>query len=256
MISNIIYSFNLLIWSKHVLSNFFLIIFFCLNGFKDHPTSVDKDKLRKSTNPKGLCLSTWIMSMLIGQILHFKEAEGWTISNHAHTNVSQEKVKSLFLIKHLTPGKRDTPWSSLFFKRSEFDDARKTSGSKCDNLFYFLPLIFAKTVYSYEVRCMIWIKKTMYMPIWIKTTIAMQVCAQEALTHLYVDAINEHHAWYSTNWKTYMRCNACASRGIYSHVWWWNVIQLFGNTMHDMQSDIMKCMNAEWHNEMHECKVT
>jgi len=135
MISNIIYSFNLLIWPKHVfflpkllflvfsLANFFfsfsffLMNFFCLNGFKDHPTSVDKDKLTKSTNSKGLCLSTWVMSMLIGQILHCREAEGWTVSNHAHTNVSKEnvskkKVKSLFLIKHLTPKKRDNP---LFF---------------------------------------------------------------------------------------------------------------------------------------------
>ena len=77
--------------------------FFYLNGFKDHPTSVDKDKLRKSTNSKGLCLSTWVMSMLIGQILHHREAEGWTVSNHAHMNVSKENVKSLFLIKHLTP---------------------------------------------------------------------------------------------------------------------------------------------------------
>jgi len=29
-----------------------MIFFFCLDGFKDHPTSVDKDKLRKSTNSK------------------------------------------------------------------------------------------------------------------------------------------------------------------------------------------------------------
>jgi len=104
--------------------SFFLMNFFCLNGLKDHPTSVDKDKLRKSTNSKGLCLSTWVMSMLIGQILHCREVEGWTVSNHAHTNVSKEKVKSLFLIKHLTPEKRDTPLFS-FFSRSEFDDLRE-----------------------------------------------------------------------------------------------------------------------------------
>jgi len=87
----------------------------------------------------------------------------------------------------------------------------------------------------------------MYMPLWLKTTIATQVCAQEAPTHLYADAIKEYHAWYATNWKTYMRCNAHASRGIYSH---------------DM---MMKCDTliwkypvwyAEWHNEMHECRVT
>jgi len=85
------------------------------------------------------------------------------------------------------------------------------------------------------------------MPLWLKTTIATQVCAQEAPTHLYVDAIKEYHAWYATNWKAYMRCNAYASRGIYSH---------------DM---MMKCDTiiwkhhawyAEWHNEMHECRVT
>ena len=164
MISNIIYSFNLLIWPKHALFWFvlffsktaflgfqssklyfllfafslFWISFFCLDGFKDHPTSVDKDKLRKSTNSKGLCLSTWVMSMLIGQILHCREAEGWTVSNHAHTNVSKEKVKSLFLIKHLTPEKRDTPL--FFFKKWIWWFARKTSDSKCNNLFYFLPL--------------------------------------------------------------------------------------------------------------------
>jgi len=95
---------------------FFNEIFF-LNGFKDHPTSVDKDKLRKFANSNGLCLSTWVMSMLIGQILHCREAEGWTVSNHAHTNVSKEKVKLLFLIKHLTPEKRDTPLFSFFFKK-------------------------------------------------------------------------------------------------------------------------------------------
>ena len=91
---------------------FFNAFYFCLNGFKDHPTSVDKNKLRKSTNSKGLCLSTWVMSMLIRQILHCREVEGWTVSNDAHMNVSKEKVKSLFLIKHLTPKKRDNP---LFF---------------------------------------------------------------------------------------------------------------------------------------------
>jgi len=96
--------------------SFFLMIFFCLDGFKDHPTSVDNDKLRKSTNSKGLCLSTWVMSMLIGQILHCGEAEGWTISNHARTNVSKEKVKLLFLIKHLTLEKCYTPLFSFFFQ--------------------------------------------------------------------------------------------------------------------------------------------
>jgi len=140
MISNIIYSFNLLIWPKHVffvfcflpklsflvlsLANFiffshfpfFLMKFFCLDGFKDHPTSVDKDKLRKFANSKGLCLSTWVMSMLIWQILHCREAEGWTVSNHVHTNVSKEKVKSLSLIKYLTPKKRYTPLFSFFLK--------------------------------------------------------------------------------------------------------------------------------------------
>ena len=25
-------------------------------------------------------------------------------------------------------------------------------------------------------------------------------------------------------------------------IWWWNVIHLFENTMHDMQNDMMKCM--------------
>jgi len=83
--------------------------------------------------------------------------------------------------------------------------------------FFISFLSFVESVYSYEVICMIWIKKTMYMPLWLKTTIATQVCAQEALTHLYADAIKEYHAWYATNWKTYMRCNAYASRGIYSH---------------------------------------
>jgi len=37
------------------------------------------------------------------------------------------------------------------------------------------------------------------MPLWLKTTIATQVCAQETPTHLYVDAIKEHHAWYAIN---------------------------------------------------------
>jgi len=156
MISNIIYSFNLLIWPKHfffaktaffgfqsselyfLLFSFslFLMNFFCLDGFKDHPTSVDKDKLRKSTNSKGLCLSTWVMSMLIRQILHCREAEGWTISNHAHTNVSKEKVKSLFLIKHLTPEKRDTPLF-FFFLRSEFDDLREKQVTQNVTTFLF-----------------------------------------------------------------------------------------------------------------------
>ena len=176
MISNIIYSFNLVIWPKHIfffaktaffgfqsseLYFFFIFLFFndffCLNGFKNHPTSVDKDKLRKSTNSKGLCLSTWVMSMLIGQILHCREAEGWTVSNHAHTNVSKEKVKSLFLIKHLTPEKRDTPL--FFFSRSEFDDLREKQVTQNVTTFFISFLSFAEFVYSYEVRCMIWIKK-------------------------------------------------------------------------------------------------
>ena len=178
---------------------FFLMKFFCLDGFKDHPTSVDKDKLRKSTNSKGLCLSTWVMSMLIGQILHCREAEGWTVSNHAHTNVSKEKVKSLFLIKHLTPEKRDTPLFSFFFSRSEFDDLREKQVTQNVTTFFLFPSSLLQSLFIYEVRCMIWIKKTMYMPLWLKTTIATQVCAQEALTHLYVDAIKEHHAWYATN---------------------------------------------------------
>jgi len=142
--------------------SFFFNEFFRLNGFKDHPTSVDKDKLKKSTNSKGLCLSTWVMSMLIGQILHCREAEGWTVSNHVHTNVSKEKVKSLFLIKHLTPEKRDTP---LFFSRSEFDDLREKQVTQNVTTFFISFLSFAEPVYSYEVRCMIWIKKTMYMPL-------------------------------------------------------------------------------------------
>jgi len=37
---------------------FFLMNFFFLDEFKDQPTSVDKDKHRKSTNSKDLCLST------------------------------------------------------------------------------------------------------------------------------------------------------------------------------------------------------
>ena len=119
-------------------SLFFNEVFFRLDGFKDHPISVDKDKLRKSTNSKGLRLSTWVMPMLIGQILHYREAEGWTVSNHTHTNVSKEKVKSLFLIKHFTPEKYDTPL--FFLKKWIWWFARKTSDSKCDNLFfYFLP---------------------------------------------------------------------------------------------------------------------
>jgi len=45
--------------------------------------------------------------------------------------------------------------------------------------------------------------------------------------------------------KTYMRCNACASRGIYSNdvydnEMWYTYLK---NTMHNMQlSDIMTCM--------------
>jgi len=184
--------------------------------------------------------------------LSFWEAEGWTFSTRAHTNVLKEKVKSLFLIKYLIPEKCDTPLFSLFLKKWIWRFARKTSDSKCDNLFYFLPLIFAETVYSYEVRCMIWIKKTMYMPLWLKTTIATQVCAQEALTHLYVDAIKEYHTWYATNWKepTWDVMHV-PQEAFIPMIWWWNVIQLLGNIMHDMQSDIMKCMNAEWHNKMH-----
>jgi len=118
--------------------------------------------------------------------------------------------------------------------------------------FFISFLSFAESVYSYEVRCMIWIKKTMYMPLWLKTIIATQVYAQEALTHLYVDAIKEYHAWYATNWKnpTWDVMHVPQEASI-PMIWWWNMIQLFGNIMHDMQSDIMKCMNAEWHNEMH-----
>ena len=126
-------------------SFFFLMKFFCLDGFKDHPTSVDKDELRKFTNSKGLCLSTRVMSMLIGQILHCREAEGWTVSNHTHTNVSKEKVKSLFLIKHFTPEKYDTPL--FFLKKWIWWFARKISDSKCDNLFFISFLPFAEFVY-------------------------------------------------------------------------------------------------------------
>ena len=131
------------------------------------------------------------MSVLIGQILHCREARGWTVSNHEHTNISKEKVKSLSLIKYLTLENRDTPLF-FFFKEVNLMICEKNNWLKMC-LFYFLPL-FCRV-------CMIWIKKTMYMPLWLKTTIATQVCAQEALTHLYVDAIKEYHAWYATNWK-------------------------------------------------------
>ena len=166
MISNIIYSFNLLIWPKHFFFaktaffgfqsselyfllfafSLFFEFFFCFDGFKDHPTSVEKDKFRKSTNSKGLCLSTWVISMLIGQILHCREVEGWTVSNHVHMNVSKEKVKSLFLIKHFTPKKCDTPLF-FFLKKWIWWFARKTSDSKCDNLFFISFLSFAEFVY-------------------------------------------------------------------------------------------------------------
>ena len=100
------------------------------------------------------------MSVLIGQILHCREARGWTVSNHSHTNVSKEKVKLLSLIKYLTPEKRDTPLFSLFFlKRSEFDDLREKQVTQNVTTFFISFLSFAESVYSYEVRCMIWIKK-------------------------------------------------------------------------------------------------
>jgi len=140
-------------------SFFFFIKLFCLDGFKDHPTSVDKDELRKFTNSKGLCLSTRVMSMLIGQILHCREAEGWTVSNHAHTNISKEKVKSLFLIKHLTPEKCDTPLFFFFFQEVNLMICEKNKWLKMWQPFLISFLSFAESVYSYEVRCMIWIKK-------------------------------------------------------------------------------------------------
>jgi len=90
--------------------------------------------------------------------LHCREAEGWTVSNHAHTNISKEKVKSLFLIKLLTPEKRDTPLF-FFFSRSEFDDLREKQVTQNVTTFLISFLSFAEFVYSYEVRCMIWIKK-------------------------------------------------------------------------------------------------
>jgi len=181
--------------------SFFLMKSFCLDGFKDHPTSVDKDKLRKFANSKGLCLSTWVMSMLIGQILHCREAEGWTVSNHAHMNVSKEKVRPLFLIKHLTPEKRDTPLFLFFFKKWIWWFARKISDSKCDNLFLFPSSLLQSRFIHMRWDAWYGLKKTMYMPLWRKTTIATRVCAQEALTHLYVDATKEYNAWYATNWK-------------------------------------------------------
>jgi len=75
----------------------------------------------------------------------------------------------------------------------------------------------------------------MYMSLWLKTTIAMRVCAQEALTHLYVDAIKEYHAWYATNWKkpTWDVMHV-PQEAFIPMIWWWNVIELFGNIMHDM----------------------
>jgi len=67
-----------------------------------------------------LSVTIWVMLMLTGQIFHFRKAEGWMFSNHVHTNVLKEKkVKSLFLIKHLTIEKHDTPYSFFLKKKKE-----------------------------------------------------------------------------------------------------------------------------------------
>jgi len=74
------------------------------------------------------------------------------------TRTSQKKkAKSLFLIKQLIPEKRDTPLFFLF-SRSEFDDLREKQVTQNVTTFFISFLSFAESVYSYEVRCMIWIK--------------------------------------------------------------------------------------------------
>ena len=105
-----------------------------------------------------VCLSIWVMAALIGQILHFGKAEGWMFSNRALTNVSKENVKSLFLIKHLTPEKRDIPsfyfsfdyWFSLFslllfFWIMNLVICEKTNDSKRDNRFFISFCSFLET---------------------------------------------------------------------------------------------------------------
>jgi len=54
----------------------FFLNFFCLDEFRDHPTSVGNDKLGKSTQRNDLCLSIWVMLGLTRQILHSRKVEG------------------------------------------------------------------------------------------------------------------------------------------------------------------------------------
>jgi len=198
---NLIYSFNLLMWPKHVLFCFLLFFFFflpklptqvfslvnfifffifflflflpliwfffCLDGFKDHPTNVGNDKLVKSIQWKNVFIN-WVMAMLIEQIFHFGKAEGWTFSNCAHTNVLKENVKSLSLIKHLTPKKRDTPlffsfWLFTFYfllfffcENNEFHNLQENNWLKTLHFFF---VHFRRHFLFLWGECMIWIKK-------------------------------------------------------------------------------------------------
>jgi len=94
-------------------------------------------------------------------------------SKHVHMNVSKEKSQAFFLIKHVTSKKCGTPLFFFLFDYS-FSIILAVIFAKIMNLmicekkkrthnviilFYFFPIIFYDTVYSYEVRCMIWIKK-------------------------------------------------------------------------------------------------
>jgi len=94
----------------------------------------------------------------------------------------------------MTPEKRDTPlFSFLFLKEVNLTNCEKNKWlemwQSCFISFYsFLetPLIHMGWDECYGLR---------------QQLNAAQVCTPEVLTHSYVDVIEEHYAWYATNWK-------------------------------------------------------
>jgi len=107
-----------------------------------------------------------------------------------HKLLKKKRVKSLFLIKHLTSEKRDTPlilFFYIFLKEVNLTICKKNKWLEMWQSYFisfcsFLetPLIRMRWDACYGLR---------------QQLNVAQVCAQEVLTHLYADVIVEHHAW-------------------------------------------------------------
>jgi len=168
MISNIIYSFNLLIWPKNVLSSFFLpklpsqvfslanfistsfflsflFLFFFQDRFKDHPTGVGNDKIVKSTQRNNL----GNVNVDRANLSFWKSRRMDVFKPCAHKCLKRKKNHCSWL--NIWPQKSATPLILLKKKKKwTWRFARKTSDSKCDNVVLFL------SIHSWRHPLFIW----------------------------------------------------------------------------------------------------